>query len=172
MVATENVRAALPGLIDELGVKTMLDLPCGDSYWIVNCLPTDIKYIGGDVVPEIITRNQAINTQLGDFHVLDLVSDVLPPADLLLVRDCLIHLPNSMVQRALINIRRAEISYLLTTTYPEIVENVEIEIGGFRKLNLEHAPFNLPKPICLIGENESGKAMGLWHNSALETIAL
>ncbi len=129
----------------------------------------DVAYFGADVVPEIIERNR---TEFAGsdrkFLVLDLVKDELPTVDVLLVRDCFIHLPNKMILRALQNIHHTSIRFLVTTTYGEVSENIDIELGGFRHLNLQMPPFNLPEPEQLHREVEgSGKSMGIWKVSDL-----
>ena len=167
MAATANIREALPGLLEEFGIKTILDVPCGDAYWIGKCLPQGVTYIGGDIVPEIIKKNKLEKADLGEFIVCDLVTDELPNADLIIVRDCFIHLPNEMIRQAFENIKKAKIKYMLTTTYQGLGENIDIELGGFRPVDLTLEPFALPKPIRSIlesGEAESsGKGMGLWN---------
>ena len=164
MAASANIRAVLPGLLHELGVKTFLDAPCGDAFWISTCFPLDVHYIGADIVPEIIERNRLQRSELGEFRVLDIISDDLPHADLILVRDCFIHLPNAWVRKALANMRRANIRYLLTTTSPDLAANADIEVGGFRPVNMQAAPFNLPPPERLIVESEAAhKQLGLWR---------
>lgn len=166
LAATENVRAVLPGLLSELGVETLLDVPCGDAHWITTCLPAGVRYIGGDVVPDIVDRNQKVRSHLGTFEVIDLVNDRLPAADLILVRDCFIHLPNHMILQAISNIRRADIGYMLTTTFPHETANGDIELGGYRPVNLTAAPFGLRAPGKLIldedGVRKNGKHLGLW----------
>lgn len=169
MAATANVRAALPDLLMDLGVKSLLDVPCGDAFWISACLPAGITYTGGDVVPELIQYNRLTKSQLGTFCVLDLVSSPLPTADLILVRDCFIHLPNHMIIEALLNIRRSDIRYLLTTTFPQEPVNQDIELGGYRPVNLTLDPFGLVEPDRLIldedGVRQNGKHLGLWKLS-------
>jgi len=50
--ATVAVRAALPGLVRELGVRTLVDVPCGDFQWMRQVsLPGVERYIGLDIVP-------------------------------------------------------------------------------------------------------------------------
>ena len=78
----------------------MLDVPCGDFYWM-RLVPLDVDYTGGDIVSDIVARNQA---QYGDerrrFLRLDLLQDPLPAADLIFCRDCLVHLSNAHIRRA------------------------------------------------------------------------
>ena len=166
MEATEGIRVTLPRLISELNVLTLLDLPCGDVHWISRCLPPSIRYLGGDVVPDIIERNRKALPELGTFQVIDLATDPLPEADLILVRDCFIHLPNRMILKSIANIRSAKIRYFLSTTFPNESTNQDIEIGGYRPINLVAPPFGLPAPERYVldeeGSSQSGKHLGLW----------
>jgi hypothetical protein len=129
-----------------------------------------IDYVGGDIVPELIEAN---NRQYGRagirFRKVDLLSDQLPASDLILCRDCLVHLSFSDVTRALRNICRSEARYLLTTTFIHRQQNADILTGDWRTLNLQIAPFNLPAPVELINERCTegngaycDKALGLW----------
>jgi len=95
--------------------------------------------------------------------------DPLPRADLILCRDCLVHLKTGQVQAALRNFRRSGATYLLATTFTGDHPNVEAPLGGWRPLNLEQAPFDLGPPLRLISEKESvedarylDKSLGLW----------
>ena len=167
---TRQLRQALPALMEELEVDVLLDLPCGDFSWMQSIdLPVS-TYIGGDIVPELVERNRERYAEPGcRFERLDLTRDALPPADLLLCRDGLVHLSFEDIHRALANIRRSDIRYLLATTFPECTENEDITTGDWRVLNMERPPFNLPAPLRLINEHctEGGgrfrdKSLGLW----------
>ncbi|HEY0730091.1 MAG TPA: hypothetical protein VGD38_18535, partial [Pyrinomonadaceae bacterium] len=92
---TAKLRSELPLLLEEIGARTLLDAPCGDFNWMKNTALKLEQYIGADVVPELIARNQSL---YGDEHTrfvfLDLTRDKLPRADVILCRDCLIHFSN------------------------------------------------------------------------------
>jgi hypothetical protein len=166
---TRVVREFLPVFLKQKQAKSLLDLPCGDLYWMKNVDIEDVEYFGADIVPEIIelNRNAFAHTNR-KFLVLDIAKDALPAVDVILVRDCFIHLPNKMILEALRNIRHSPIQYLITTTYSEVSENIDIELGGFRHLNLQKPPFNLPKPEQMHREVEgSGKSLGIWKVSDL-----
>jgi hypothetical protein len=101
---------------------------------------------------------------------VDITSAPLPPADVLLCRDCLVHLSFSHAQAALRNILASDFTYLLLTTFPSRETNEDIPSGLWRPLNLEKAPFHFPPPTTLLVEQcseESGayadKALGLWR---------
>jgi hypothetical protein len=144
---TERVRESLPGLLAELGIERLLDLPCGDFHWLSKIELPVSRYIGGDIVPDLVEKTAAQHARPGrEFHEIDLCSDPLPKADLLLCRDCFIHLSEDMIFRAVDNILRSDIKYLLTTTYPD-GRNRSIKVGDFFTVDLCAAPYNFPPPI-------------------------
>ena len=51
---TSEIRRMLPALLAELGVATMLDLPCGDYGWMRALDPPVARYIGADLLPEVV----------------------------------------------------------------------------------------------------------------------
>ena len=168
--ATEAVRAALPKLISNYGIATVLDIPCGDFNWMSR-LDLPATYIGADLVAEIVARNREIHASNSrSFLQLDLAADDLPPADLILCRDCLVHLSYEYIHAALANIRRSGAKFLLTTTHVRLERNKDIVTGEWRRLNLQAAPFFLPAPLMLIDErsansSEPDKHLGLWRVS-------
>ncbi len=168
---TVAIRRHLPRLLQQLDVQRLLDLPCGDCHWMATIDLGTIHYIGADFLPEIIATNrERYGSATRDFRVLDLISSPLPRADLVLCRDCLVHLSFSDITRALANLRASGSTYLLTTTFPQQATNVDIRTGDWRPLNLQAPPFNWPAPRELLVEEctEGGgvfadKSLGLWR---------
>ncbi len=146
---TNNIRNKLPGLLRRYGVHSILDAPCGDFAWMRKvALDAETTYVGGDIVRELVERLQGeFGSARRRFIHLDIVSSELPRADILICRDCFIHLSNSHVLAALRNFARSEIKYILTTTYKFGRLNTDISTGQFRAINLQAAPFSLPPPI-------------------------
>lgn len=177
LVATASVRQALPQLFDELGVRSLLDAPCGDFNWIRH-IPglTDLTYVGGDIVKPLIEANRAKYSATGaTFLHLDITTDPLPDVDLWLCRDCLIHLSNDDIALALANFKRSTIRYLLLTTHRHIDRNVDIPTGHCRMLNLERPPFNFPAPSRFLPDDDAehtGKCLGLWERPKLVRVLL
>ncbi|MCY1144073.1 class I SAM-dependent methyltransferase [Actinoplanes sp. Pm04-4] len=151
---TAALRAELPRVIADLGIRTFLDAPCGDYYWMSRVDLGVESYLGVDVVPEMIQRNRDQFAGAGcDFRVLDVIKDEIPPVDLIFSRDCLVHFSDVDVNRALDNFKRSGAKYLATTTFVGRSENAEdIVAGGWRPLNLSAAPFSLPRPMRVIDE--------------------
>ena len=167
---TAHLRGILPALLRRLNVRSLLDLPCGDYGWMRHVpLPVE-HYIGADILPILIDANQkSFGDERHHFVVLDLTSDVPPAADALLCRDCLVHLSFADTARALANIQRSNVRFLLTTTFPLTVENEDIITGDWRPINLQRPPFDFPPPEELVNEHctEAGgsfadKSLGVW----------
>lgn len=165
-----NLIQSLPPLLREFGVRTLLDLPCGDFNWMQHVDLGSIDYIGADIVPGLIAHNKAYELPGVRFEVMDIITDPLPKVDLIFTRDCLVHLSVAQIQEVLRNVKRSGATWLLTTTFPGREMNYDIQTGNWRALNLELAPFNFPKPERYIFEycSEEGdrfrdKCMGLWR---------
>lgn len=178
--STRHLRTAVPELLRALGVTTLLDVPCGDFGWLSQANLAGIDYTGGDIVEELVARNSA---RYGSTHRrfvhLDLTHDALPAADVVLCRDCLVHLSFSNIAKAIDGLRRSGSEYLLTTTFPEHAQNEDIQDGDWRLLNLECAPFGFGTPLVHIvegctegGGTYSDKALALWRVADLPDIAL
>jgi SAM-dependent methyltransferase len=165
---TAAFREELANLLAELEVKTLLDAGCGDFNWM-KLMKLD-HYIGVDVVPMLIINNQRdYGNESREFLLRDLANDRLPRADLILSRDCLVHLGLRDIQAIVRNFKATGSTYLLTTTFQGVEENVEIGTGDWRRLDFQLAPFNFPRPIRLIDEKREyavgvsvEKYLGLW----------
>jgi hypothetical protein len=175
---TELLRRVLPELLMELDVKSLIDAPCGDLHWMKD-VPWEalgIAYTGVDIVPALIESLRA-RFPARRFECLDLVTDLLPRADLIFCRDCLVHLPVEEVKTVLGNFANSGAAWLLTTTFPTSGTNIEVRWSGWRPLNLQAAPFHLPAPMKLINEGCSedngkyaDKSLALWRLADLGAI--
>jgi hypothetical protein len=183
LAATAGMRAGLPALFRQLGVRRLLDVPCGDFHWMahVDLAAAGVTaYVGGDVVEAIVTAtNERYANAARSFVRVDLTTGPLPtvagdPADAVLCRDCLVHLSFANIGRAFRVIRDSGARYLITTTFLEHATNVDVIDGNWRMLNLERAPFNLSSPVAVLVEgcDEEGgayadKALAAWRVSDL-----
>ena len=150
---TATIRLALPKLFAQLGIKEILDVPCGDFNWMRHVDMAGLKYIGGDIVPEMIKKNkEQYDTENIKFQVLDVIHDDLPKADLVFCRDCLVHLSMEDAIKAVENFKRCGAKYLLVTTFPRHEDNMA-DFRYWRPLNMEIAPFDLGKPMQLFNES-------------------
>jgi hypothetical protein len=165
LATTKSVRTELPALLESIGARSLLDAPCGDFRWMSGT-PIELdRYIGVDIVPDLIEANQrryANSTR--DFRVSDITRDPLPRVDVILSRDYFIHCSYAYIKASIANFRRSGSTYLLTTTYEQLRKNENVLTGSWRPLNLQLAPFKFPSPQKLIvEEGDLGRSLGLWR---------
>jgi len=175
LIQTQQIREVFPVLLKSLGAKSMLDIPCGDYYWMQHVnLP--VTYIGADIVQQVVKIN---NEKYSDIHHkfmnLDVCTDELPKVDLIFSRDLLVHLCYNDIRRTLQNMKKSGATWLLTTTFTGRGSNTDIKTGDWRTLNLQLTPFNFPEPVSIINEgctqfngDYSDKSLGLWKLQDLE----
>lgn len=176
---TARLRAELPALLQQLGVKRVLDVPCGDFYWMQQLDLSSVNYIGGDIVPELISRNQQLySNDKRNFVQLDLTCSQLPDADLVFCRDCLVHLSIADIRKALTNVVRSKATWMLMTHFTNETENKDIITGGWRPLNFCQPPFCLPEPTAILNEGCTemngafqDKSMGCWEVKQIKNLA-
>jgi hypothetical protein len=171
--ATQDLRAQLPELLKALEATSMLDAPCGDLAWMKQVPLGELSYIGADIVAPMIERHRRELADFGEFLCLDLLSGGLPRADVVFCRDCLVHFSNREIQLAVRNIKASGATYLLTTTFPDVAQNIDTVTPYWRAINLQAPPFDFPAPLRLIRDysdeqvNDQGKHLAVWRCSDL-----
>ena len=147
-----------------------------------------IKYIGGDISKELVDEVAAEHKGKGRRFVhLDLANDKLPKCDLIMVRECLIHLTDELRWKVIENVHKAKIPHLLLTV-DLVDENHPLdENGQHENFNPMLAPFHFPKPLRHIPESHDEldlddltaadvgpwkrrRTMGLWSHEQLGTV--
>ena len=93
--------------IAEHGIKSVVDLGCGDFTVAGGILMPGVRYVGVDIVEALVERNRK---RFADAHVsfehLDVVTDPLPDGELCLIRQVLQHLSNDEIQAVLAKTRK------------------------------------------------------------------
>jgi hypothetical protein len=178
LIQTEVVRRELPRIVKEFSIKTFLDAPCGDWFWMRETNLAVEKYIGVDIVENMIEKNKrTYGSSSCTFLCMNLAMDPLPKADMIFSRDCLVHLNFRDALSIIRNFKKSGATYLLTTTFKDRKKNNElIGVDNFwRPLNMCLAPFNFPEPVLFVNEacsEEVGqyadKGLGLWRLSDIE----
>lgn len=170
MIQTAIIRKEIPILIKELKIKSLIDAPCGDFFWMREVeLPVE-RYIGIEIVKELVEKNQ---NKFGNkqiiFTELNIIKDVMPMADMILCRDCLVHLSFKQGIQVINNFKKSGSKYLLITTFVNRISNNDLGNGFWRTINIEKPPFNFPHPIKIINEKctehngeYSDKSLGLF----------
>ena len=184
-LSTFGVRHALPRLVRIFGIKSIVDVPCGDFNYMRALLGSHVlrgmgrrlRYTGLDVVQPL---TDALERAFGTKHVnsaddgptlhfarFDLSLQMLWPADLIVIRDLLFHFSKERVLDVLQRVSRSGARYLLTTYFP-LQENADRDVKrtyadglghfAFWPLNLATAPFSLGPPLRTIGMDGSNWA--------------
>jgi hypothetical protein len=172
---TATLRAALPHALRALGVRTLLDAPCGDYHWMRHVDLGLERYVGGDIVADLVDQlQQDYGGPRHEFVRLDLTIDPLPRVDAILSRDSLVHFSFRQIAAAVRNFKRSGAVYLLTTTFTGRQRNRDIVTGDWRPLNPCASPLDWPEPLAVINEGctEAGirfadKSLGIWELASL-----
>jgi len=167
-IATRHLARVLPPLCSILGVKSVLDVGCGDGYW----MPDLPGYLGVDVAWPAIEAASKRNPGRR-YRCIDIRRVPVGHFDLVFTRDAMQHLSLSEGVELLRAITEAvRPTWLMASTY-QGGENVDIETGDAYSPDLTAEPFNLGKPEQLMpdgyayheggGIRDARKMMGLWR---------
>ena len=167
--ATCVVRLELPNLFQRYGIRSVLDAPCGDFHWMKDVAKSLDSYVGVDIVPQLIERlASTYQTDTVSFICADIVTEPLPSADLVLCRDCFIHLPTRLIRASIRNFRATGARYIFLTSDRDAEPYHDIPLGSFRRINFTRPPFSFPNPICSLTEEETGgRQLCLWDLQSL-----
>ncbi len=148
---TRYLRSRLEAFTRNFDIRTFFDAPCGDFNWMKEvAFPPRVTYIGGDIAASLVKENRKkYATPRRRFIQFDVAHDPFPRADVWFCRDCLFHLPNALIFRALRNFCDSKIRLAMITTHINKGEfkNVDVRAGGFRLIDFFGEPFNLPRDV-------------------------
>ena len=145
--ATQTYRAFLQQFLKDQGIRSVVDAGCGDWEFSQALNWSGIDYKGFDIVESAIAQNKqkfaAANIQFFAGNVVELN---LPPADLLICKHVLQHLPTKDVHRFLTQLTKYKHVLLTNSVNSDTMSavNGDIAVGGFRTLDPTAPPFNLP----------------------------
>ncbi len=173
LAQTAVIRRELPLLFERLGIRTLLDIPCGDGRWMHHVDHRLDRYIGADIVPDLIEQLQVSARPGEEFMCLDAISDPLPQADAILSRDFFGHLSDEHLVAAVRNMKRSGAGLLIATTFPGR-PHLDIPTGRWRPIDLERAPYSFGPPVdaileqCTQGNGRwADKTLAVWRFEAL-----
>lgn len=161
--ATQNSLKIVNDAITEFGVKSMIDIPCGDVNWIFDSLQTDTLplYLGLDIAGAMLKINKerydhhrnkqflfwdASECQLPKFHNGE--EEDAQAFDLVHVRDVIQHMTLDQGVQFFCNVFASGARVLITTTYPSATANTNIAEGRWYQNNLLLEPFSFPQGKC------------------------
>lgn len=165
---TAPIAAAIEELVWRLNIQSVLDVGCGDGYW----MPDLPGYVGIDVAPEAIELARSRHPDRA-YLVTDVDDERIRAGrfDLVITRDAMQHLSFADGLALLEGIRRTRSHWLLGSTYVG-GDNVDVATGECYSPDLSAAPFDLGPALELIvdgygyehpGEiRDARKHLGLW----------
>lgn len=132
----------------------IVDLGCGDFRVGQNFIDYCDKYIGVDIVPDLIRQHQKAGYgPKVSFLCLNLIEDKLPDGNVCFLRQVLQHLSNAQISKILPKLAKYEFIFITEhypTDNPEIVPNKDKVCGASVRLfdnsgvYLGASPFNIP----------------------------
>lgn len=140
--ATKEIQGYLRELISSLKLGSLLDLGCGDLTWIPKAISSSFDYVGVDVYDRII-QSHHVNHPYWQFKIIDAIKESLPSADLILIKDVIIHLTNNQIKKLLSNVADSDFKYLLISmTIEKRIKDIIDPPWFYSEVNLRDAPFH------------------------------
>jgi len=119
--------------VRDKGVRSVVDLGCGDMFIGKQIMGVSESYMGVDIVePLIEAHRQTLGSDKAQFRCLDITAEPLPSGDLCLVRQVFQHLSNAQIKTALGEML-ASFSYVVVSEHFPPPHRL-------KKLNLDKAP--------------------------------
>jgi SAM-dependent methyltransferase len=147
MRTTLLYRTFLAQFMKDADIHSVVDAGCGDWEFSQSIDWTGIDYKGFDIVPSVVEQDKKKFTKDNvHFFVGNIVDDDLPPADLLISKHVLQHLPTAAVEKFLTQLPKYKHVLLMNGVSAATLssKNTDIAPGEYRPLDLTRPPFNLP----------------------------
>lgn len=138
--ATVGVASEIVELVAELGATSVLDVACGDGYW----MPDLPGYLGVDIAAEAIRLARKRHPDR-NYRQVDAGVTVLGSFDLVIVRDVIQHLSLSEGVALLASVKATGSRWLLASSFMGGV-NIDISTGDSYSPDLTAEPFGFPQP--------------------------
>lgn len=155
------IGAYVEAILPLIAGRDVVDLGCGDFSVGRRLVKYASKYIACDIARPVIEHNAAKFAGV-DFRVVDAIEDVLPPGDVILIRQVLQHLDNASVSKVLGKLGRYKRA-IITEHVPSrsFTPNLDMPTGAGNRLALQSglvltvAPFSLPagETICEVPQH-------------------
>jgi SAM-dependent methyltransferase len=161
--ATQPYRMLLQQALKANQIRSVVDAGCGDWEFSQTIDWSGIEYKGFDIVEFVIAQNNEKHAGPNiQFFAGNIVELDLPPADLLICKHVLQHLPTRDVQQFLFQAHKYKHVLLTNSVDPKTLSapNADIAAGGYRTLDPTAPPFHL----------EGVKLMTYWDGFHMQQI--
>jgi len=164
------VRACLSALPTP---PVVVDLGCGDFAAAGRLADLARQYHACDVVPELIARNRGLVTAPHiQFHLLDAITDPLPPGDVVIVKQVFQHLSNEHVA-AIVRKLSPYPLWIITEHVPRgrFVANRDFRLGGKTRLLVNSGIVLTEEPFRITPWTADVLCDVLEHGDPIRTVA-
>ncbi|MGE5183844.1 MAG: class I SAM-dependent methyltransferase [Acidobacteriota bacterium] len=145
MRTTLLYRTFLQAFLKNNHITSVVDAGCGDWEFSSAMDWTGIDYKGYDIVDSVVEQDkQKYGKPNIQFFHANIVDTDLPPADLLISKQVLQHLPNADVEKFLKQIKKYKFALIMDSVDPITMsgKNQDIQPGQFRPFDPTAPPFN------------------------------
>ena len=143
LAITQEYRAYVEAFMKSHAVTSVVDAGCGDWNFSRSMDWGDASYLGIDIASDVVAANRTkyekgrIRFQVGD------ITEELPAADLLISKDVLQHLSNTLVQTFIANnLKKGKYKWVILTN-DRGSDNHDVQPGGYRAIDLTAPPFGV-----------------------------
>ena len=182
---TRETRTLLKTLIHLHDIRSIFDVPCGDFVYMKETLDSvedlglhRVYYLGGDIskyVVDAVSRQRSV-LPFRRFIVFDLLQHAFPPADMVVIRDVMFHLPMNDGATAIRKVIDSGCRFLVTTSFRHVGDNdvafrSYAHNRGFHSFytpDLSLSPFSLGPPLLWVAE-EADASYKTYRNTGSET---
>ena len=163
MKATAVYRTFLQEFMKDHDTKSVVDAGCGDWESTQAIDWKGIDYKGYDIVESVVEKDKKLFEKPNiHFFTADIVETELPPADLLIVKQVLQHLPNAWVAKFLRQLPKYKHVLIMNSVSTSTLssDNPDIKPGEFRLLDLTKPPFNV----------SAGRVLTYWDGGNMQQL--
>ncbi len=127
-------------------IRSVVDIGCGDWQFSKLIDWQGIRYIGIDVSDVVLSNTQSFARDGVSFLHADALTETLPTADLLIMKDVMQHWSNDDILTFLPRLANFQQALITNGFHPSLSHliNSDISAGSLRPVDLRMSPFNLP----------------------------
>ena len=172
---TRPYREFLQGFLRKHSIRSAVDMSHADWQFSQHTVWSGVRYLGLDASETALVSARRFERPGVSFQRADVTGDDLPPADLLIAKDVLQHWSSDDILKFLPRLDRYR-HVLITNGFPAKTlhkTNARFRTGkGYRPIDLQLAPFNLPGEYVFSYESDEPKRVFHWARPAAPATGL
>ena len=170
---TQFLREDYQRFLKDEGIKSILDIGCGEFNWQQHLDFTGIDVIGIDIVSEVV---ETLTNKFPQFSFIhhDMVESApdIQYSEVVFSRDVIQHLDIEDIRKFIRNSVKINEGFLILNHYPELTKNNEPLVKDqwrYRPINLFAEPFNFPRPYKTFRDS-GNKVTSVWKTEDIRKL--